>query len=237
MTPEIKLEILEHAKKDFPRESCGLLYVESGRQKYMPCRNKAGAQINFIMDAMDYATAESLGSVQAIVHSHCNQSAKPSQGDLVSCEATKLPWYILALPSETWHYLEPTGYQAPLFGREFLHGVLDCYSLIRDWYQLKRGILLPDFERDELWWEKGQDMYMENFEKAGFYKVDPKTIKEGDAILMQVGKTSVANHAALYLEGDIILHHLINRLSSRDVYGGYWRKHTRAVVRYGKAAM
>lgn len=243
MTPENKQEILEHAMREYnnnvnPREACGVLYIEKGKEKYMPCKNIATAQINFILDPMDYAKAESRGSVVAIVHSHFNQSAKPSQGDLKACEASGLPWHIVSVPSETWHYWEPSGYKAPLLGREYLHGVLDCYSLIQDWYKLKRGITLPPFEREELWWEKGQDYYMRNFESFGFHKIDPKTVKEGDVIIMQIGKTKVANHAAIYLEGDIILHHMIDRLSSRDAYGdsngGYWRKCTVAVVRYGK---
>lgn len=233
MTPELQQQIINHAKGEFPKESCGLLYVQNGVEKYMPCRNKAVKQIDFILDPLDYIRVSSLGSILGVVHSHCNIPAKPSQGDLVACEASGLPWHIISLPNETWHSWEPNGFKAPLYGREYLHGVLDCYSLIQDWYQIKKGITLPDFEREEGWVEKNQDLYMENFEKANFYKIDPKTIREGDIILMQVGKSSIVNHGAIYLEGDIILHHLINRLSSRDVYGGYWRKCTREVVRYG----
>jgi hypothetical protein len=32
----------------------------------------------------------------------------------------------------------------------------------------------------------------------------------------------------------LILHHLHGRLSSRDVYGGYWREVTRDVIRFVK---
>ena len=233
MTPEIKQEILDHAKKEFPREACGLLYIQNGEEKYMPCRNKAVKQIDFIMDPLDYIKVASIGSITGVVHSHCNVAAVPSQADLVSCEASGLPWHIVSIPTETWHSWSPNGFQAPLFGRQYLHRVLDCYSLIRDWYKIKRDIVLPDFEREEGWVEKGHDLYMQNFHKANFYKIDPKEIKEGDIVLMQVGKTTLVNHGAIYLEGDIILHHLIDRLSSRDVYGGYWRKCTRAVIRYG----
>ncbi|WP_043946890.1 NlpC/P60 family protein, partial [Ralstonia solanacearum] len=41
----------------------------------------------------------------------------------------------------------------------------------------------------------------------------------GDVILMQV-RAPVPNHAAVYLGGVQMLHHLHGRLSSRDVYGG-----------------
>ena len=74
-------------------------------------------------------------------------SPEPSQADRVACEATALPWFIVSFPSGHWTELRPQGYAAPLVGREWSHGVLDCYSLIRDWYAQERGIDLPDFPR------------------------------------------------------------------------------------------
>ena len=49
---------------------------------------------------------------------------------------------------------------------------------------------------------------------------------------MQVA-SPVPNHAAVYLGDGLILHHLQGRLSSRDVYGGYWQKITTHILRYG----
>ena len=35
----------------------------------------------------------------------------------------------------------------------------------------------------------------------------------------------------------MILHHVQGRLSSRDVFGGYWRKHNTHILKYtGRAA-
>jgi proteasome lid subunit RPN8/RPN11 len=230
MLDQTKLDIIEHAKNEFPREACGLLLNVEGKEQYKPCRNIAERQIDFIIDPIDYAEAEDTAQIIAIVHSHCNQSAKPSQADLVSCEASRLPWHIVSIPSETWHTITPNGYKPPLLGRSFSHGVLDCYALIRDWYDAERKITLPDFDRDELWWEKGGDLYMQNFAKAGFERTD-LPLERGDVILMQIG-SKVANHAAIYLGNDLILHHLINRLSSREIYGGYYLKCSRLVLRF-----
>jgi cell wall-associated NlpC family hydrolase len=44
--------------------------------------------------------------------------------------------------------------------------------------------------------------------------------------------SSVPNHAAIYIGGDIILHHVYGRLSNRQIYGGYWRKHTTHHLRH-----
>ena len=42
----------------------------------------------------------------------------------------------------------------------------------------------------------------------------------------------VPNHAAIYLDDMIILHHVQGRLSSRDVYGGYYQKVTELCLRH-----
>ena len=54
-----------------------------------------------------------------------------------------------------------------------------------------------------------------------------------DVILMQIrSQNGVPNHAAIYLGDGLILHHLHGRLSSRDIYGGYWQEVTRHILRY-----
>ena len=231
MNEETKKEILAHAVREFPREACGLIVNIRGHERYFECRNLAENQTDFIMDPADYARAEDAGQVVKVVHSHPNTRAEPSQADRVACEASGLPWAIISLPSETWCEFSPSGYRAPLVGRSFVHGVLDCYSLIRDWYSQERGVTLLDFDRREKWWDKGEDLYLENFGKAGFEKIDPKELAPGDVILMQVQAKTV-NHAAIYLGNDVILHHVMGRLSCRDIWGGYWRKNARMVIRY-----
>lgn len=228
LSENLKAEIISFAQSQFPREACGLILDNN---KFFPCANIAERNIDFIMSPDDYAKADEQGEITSIVHSHCNQGPEPSQADLVSCESSLLPWHIVSLPNLTWGYCAPKGYIAPLIGRQFSHGVLDCYSLVRDFYKLEMGIILPFFERSEKWWERGQNLYMENFEIAGFEQVKDGTLCRGDGLIMQV-MSNVPNHAAIYLGEGIVLHHLMNRLSGRDVYGGYWQKHTRLVVRY-----
>ena len=128
--------------------------------------------------------------------------------------------------------LEPSGFVAPLVGRPFSHGVLDCYALIRDWYKQERGIELPDFERRDEWWLHGQDLYMQNFAAAGFAPITGP-MQVGDVVLMQI-RSPVANHAGVYIGNGHIMHHVARRMSSRDVYDGYWQENTRMVVRYVK---
>lgn len=232
MTDATRQAIIEHAGREFPREACGLIINARGHERYFACRNLAENQRDFIMDPADYARAEDAGEVMAVVHSHPNAPARPSQADRVACEASGLPWVIYALPAGTWAGLTPAGYRAPLVGRQFVHGILDCYSLVRDWYREERGVELPDFDRREEWWKKGDDLYMKNFSSAGFAPIPADApLARGDVILMQL-QAKVANHAAIYLGRDQILHHVMKRLSCREIYGGFWKKVTRLVVRF-----
>lgn len=213
-----------HARDCYPREACGLVVVKAGREVYWPCQNVAGSADHFEIAADDYAAAEDAGEIVGVFHSHPDSPPEPSPADRVGCEASGVPWHILSVPSMRWHAFEPNGYEAPLVGRVFEHGVLDCYAIIRDWYRIERGIILPDYPRRHEWWLHGDDLYRQHFRDAGFYRTDEPMV-EGDVLLMQVG-APVPNHAAIYLDGDQILHHLQGRLSSRDVYGGYWRRVT-----------
>ena len=73
---------------------------------------------------------------------------------------------------------------------------------------------------------------MTHYAEAGFYPVHGE-LEEGDVIIMQV-RAYEPNHAAIYLGEGLMLHHLYGRLSSRDVYGGYWKDVTRIILRYGE---
>lgn len=223
--------ILAHVAAEYPREACGFLLDVNGRERYFPCTNLAKGTDHFIIGPKDYAAAEDTGSIIAIVHSHPDLPPLPSQSDRVMCEAHGVPWHIVSWPANQWHSFAPDGYEAPLIGREFYHGVLDCYALVRDWYKRERGIDLPDFLRTDGWWNEGQNLYLDNFEKVGFVRVLDAPPEPGDALLMHI-MSPVPNHAAVFLGGDTILHHLHGRLSKRDIWGGMYKRNTTHILRY-----
>jgi len=45
---------------------------------------------------------------------------------------------------------------------------------------------------------------------------------------------TIANHAAIYIGNQQILHHCPNRLSKRDAYGGFWIDYTHSIWRHKK---
>lgn len=247
MKPGPLSDAQRHALADYPRESCGVVIIEAGRERYVPCRNIAATPgDHFVMSPQDYAIAEDRGEVVAIVHSHPDAAARPSEADRVGCEASGVRWLILSvMPGEQGPTLaevfefEPSGYEAPLVGRSFHHGVLDCWALCRDWYARERGIELPSPPRHDQWWnDGGSDLYSDAaLTGAGFARMaGPSDLEPGDLILMQVrSKNLVPNHAGVYLGDGLMLHHLHGRLSSRDVFGGYWRECARSYWRLATA--
>lgn len=227
--------IREHAAACAPAECCGLAVVRRGKLRYVPCRNLAAGSPTadtFLIDPEDYAAAEDRSTIVAIVHSHVNLNPRPSMADLVGIEASNLPWLIVNHPVGSYTLTEPSGYVAPLIGRPFVHAVLDCYSLIRDWYATERSITLPDYERPDKWWEKdGYDLYVKNFTHAGFVEIAERDLLPGDVILMCIAANRT-NHGGIYAGNNQILQHCMGRLSSRDVWGGAWRKAATHYLRY-----
>jgi len=223
---------LEQAKEEFPRESCGLVVVVKGRKRYFTCKNIAETPYeHFVLDPNDYAEAQDKGEIVAVVHSHPKTNHAPSQADKVACEKTGLPWHVVNPKTELWGYCEPSGYELPYVGREFVHGIIDCYTLCRDWYNKELGLNLRDYERRDDWWHKGQNLYLDNFKREGFHEIKEEELQFGDALLMQI-ESPVPNHAAIFLGENLVLHHVQGRLSSRDVYGGYYQKNTAKVLRH-----
>ena len=118
---------MDHAREEYPRESCGLLVIRRGREVYVPCRNIGVGTDQFVIHPEDFAQADSRGQIVGVVHSHPGLPPTASQADRVACEASGLPWHIISFPSGQWAQIQPSGYLAPLVGREWSHGVLDCW--------------------------------------------------------------------------------------------------------------
>lgn len=235
--------ILAHAREAWPEECCGLVAGDA----YHRCRNIAAEpRHNFEIAPSDYLVATQVhGPIQAVVHSHPeSEGAFPSRLDMEGQMQTGVPWGIVSVNAQAAYDLFWWGDGVPvppLVGRQFRHGVTDCYSLIRDWFRLERGILLPEFPREDGWWRKGGNDYVEGFGRAGFTcyatgMAGKDLVQPGDVILFSLENDTPPHHGAVYLGRGLILHHLAsgatrNRLSKREPIGGrvrqatHWLKH------------
>ena len=109
------------------------------------------------------------------------------------------------IPNE---YFENAKYE----GRPFLHGLFDCYTLIRDYYKREFNIFLPtNMQRNWNWWSQGENLYVDNAKYHRFEEVTD--IKKHDVLVMKIG-SPVPNHGAIYLGNNKILHHAAGRFST-----------------------
>lgn len=245
-----------HARAAFPKESCGLVV----KGAYIACENarlpadthiegdeNCGCQLcSFEIRAE--VIAEHGDDIEMIIHSHPNGPFYPSKVDMEGQIATGVPWAIITLDDERisddhvmWGDSLPI---APLVGRVFMHGVHDCFSLVRDAFRLgtegleAQGITgwpyppvtFPVAPRQDGWWNGTDDLYDENWAKHGFVEIDSTEAKPGDVCLMKI-RSDKNNHAAVLVGEGTILHHLPARLSRREP-AGLWGRQASRWIRY-----
>lgn len=201
--------------------------------RYVPCENVASdPETAFEIAPAEMAKAYRAGDLQGVVHSHPGGPWHPSAADMAGQIATGVPWAIV-VPGEAGaelacHWGTP---RPPMFlqggvhvSRAFLHGVSDCYTLIKDYYSEVRGIQLDEFPRDWEWWkapQTGGGLYLDNLESQGFRVVSTSAhdfcqiAQPGDAYLMAI-RSKVPNHAGIYLGDGLLLEHMQGNLSHRQ---------------------
>lgn len=226
-------DIRAHALAEYPRECCGI--IERG--EYVPLANiHETPETDFRLDSAVWCSHD----VEAVVHSHPDAPDEPTASDMASQIETAVPWVLCSVSCgavSTPYAWGTDGCVPPLIGRGFRHGPSgtddkgDCYALLRDYYLLERGVVLPEFPRDNEWWKQGKDLYSDCFALAGFRDLGAlETPETGDVVLMSIN-SPVLNHAAIYVGNDMILHHLHGRLSRREP-ACLWRKMFRRWIRH-----
>jgi proteasome lid subunit RPN8/RPN11 len=233
---ETKNFIRWDAARHYPNEACGLILAMGKKQQMMSCNNVAeDKRHDFLLDPAEFRWAEeNSDEILMSYHTHCDESPTPSFADKWYAERNGLPALILSWPANTWEWYIPDGWKPELIGRPFVYGIMDCWVLWRDYYRDKLNIELPQFLYKPDWPQTGGDLFMENFAKNGFVRVDD--LQEHDVLLMQLS-APVVNHCAVYLGDGLILHHPPGHLSGTHPYvadRGYYSQNTRMTIRHKK---
>jgi len=166
----------------------------------------------------------------ALIHSHPNGTAAPSDLDSASQLATGWTWGIVAIHGNPLGEVYSISYPEfwgddvpipPLEGRPYLWGIRDCYSLIRDFYRLE-GKYLRDIPRARYpdhypvgHWGRAPFPYW--IPKLGFKPINRNERKRGDMFTMKV-RTPHANHCGIYLGDGKYIHQPLDRNSEIDFF-------------------
>lgn len=132
-------DILAHARQCAPAESCGYVVRTAQGERYFPCENlSAEPTMYFRISPEDYLNARNRGDIVALVHSHPDGKPCLSSADRTLQIQSGLDWWLVC--DNRIHKFRCVPH---LTGRQFEHGVTDCYTLFRDAYHLA-GIDMPD---------------------------------------------------------------------------------------------
>lgn len=229
----------QYVISQYPKEACAYIINDN---LYTVTNASTTPNTDFAITVIDQLAARKFGTIQALLHSHpytLEQSmhhqwnpAWPSGADMQAWIHDNIPWGISATDGEGLSemiWMDDTDIP-DLDGREFISGVYDCYTIVRDYYRINKGILLKNFPRGMDWWYTDQNLYEDNFRKAGFVEITESQAREGDVVLMAMFKNKIS-HAAVIVENDRIIHHLVKRLSGYDSLPK-WRRQIMKYIRY-----
>lgn len=229
MTPELLSAMQAHAAEEFPRESCGVVIDVQGVAKYWPCVNAAAGLGAMVAAPLSLIAAEDAGRVVGYAHSHAQAPPRPSLMDVVQCDLSGLPWWVVQTPGTLWERMNPTGRK--LTERLFLFGVDDCWAIVREWYALEMKIELADFVRDYAFWEDGFEPHVHHMKDAGFSEVSKDDVRRGDVMLFRIGAKTIT-HCGVFLGDGKMLHHIERQLSRCEILDGKWAGRVAMVVRF-----
>ena len=217
----------------YPQEACGI--VKNGL--FIPIHNVSESPT----ETFSFSPADSFDHLDAdaIVHSHTankftDDPRTPSFEDMQGAENTGKPWGIVHCDGENvtdilW-FNEPT-VTVSLIGRDYIAGVYDCFTLMRDYYRINYGTVSSIYPRPPDW-QTWNPTFMEASIRAyGFTDKAlnaPRTV--GDVVLLAINSDYI-NHIGVVLENDGFLHHMYNRKSTVDTLSK-WNKFIRAILEY-----
>lgn len=212
--------IKEHAIDCYPNECCGVILRGNEYKKLINIASNKTDSVLIHPEEWSSVIAKSEDDI-IFIHSHPDWWPVPSAADMLQQESMGIPWGIISVKKYDEGY---TASPVVLFGEHtldqeivgcgFIHGVNDCYELIRRWYWQEKKIKLQNFPRDWEWWNQDHDLYRKGFGAAGFRVINvtsgATSPMMGDVFLAQI-RSPVPNHGGIYVGNGLGLHHMSGR--------------------------
>lgn len=235
LTKKSLKEISSHSESCYPEECCGVITLDGRAQKVLRAENEHPDDRTkyFKIPAPFYVKCRNeADSIIAIYHSHPNGPRNFSIDDIAISEVLETPIVMMEWPKGDYIYYEPKHKgKMSYLARPFVLGILDCYTLIRDYYLRELDIHLPRDSKSYPWWEKGESLYLDNVVKY-FNEVDGlENIQVHDCVLMHM-VSKVPEHGAIYVGDSKILHHPIGNLSRHSVFSRFYQEKVHSVWRH-----
>ena len=225
-------EIEPHFFREYPKEACGVLAVQKGKAKWIPCTNIAEDDDDFLFDSKEYLKISLTSDIIGIVHNHLDASSEPSDFDIKNCNALGIPYYIFSYPEMELSILSPERNVTELYGREYSFGVADCFEAMRDYLITQNIEIPPRIPFEDNWFNKDLDYFCPDVIKEwGGQEISLDKIQKNDVLTFCV-QSNVANHCGVYLGADSFYHHAVGRLSCRENLYPFWIKYLDRVYRY-----
>lgn len=210
---------------EFPLvEVGGVILNKCGDFSAIKCQNVSESPENsFFINRQEWLDLEKEGKISAVFHSHREEPTSFSEADIYMSEKMKIISILFNTLNQEFLVYAPKGIKINLIGRPYYPGILDCISLVVDYYKQKLNINISDlshafrFFPDIL--KKTQLIKKINKEDSGkleeYYKSNgfieigkSKKIKKGDLILSRSAEyIQPSSHVAIYIGDGKILHH------------------------------
>lgn len=231
--------MIAHALREWPNEACGLVVQQSPAHpvRYLPCVNVSSNPRDYfeIADSVVLPFLQS-GTLHGVFHSHPQGELSPSLADMRAQLDMQVPFYVCTLsPAGTYMDFWGWGDQLPtppLKQREFRAGVTDCYSLARHFHHRVLGNVLPDFPRDDAWWDdpSRENPILVHMAASGFMPYHGADLQVGDGLLFRLRYNRVT-HCGVYIGGGLFLHHMHGKISKADPLV-QWGRFLHSVMRH-----
>lgn len=232
----LPLEFIElHAAENKHKEICGVWTVDGEIEFFYNFADDTSNNFTFTPSVWDKLEKDNGKIVKGIFHSHpnLNHGNVLSFPDIEMSKNTGLDIASFCLPTNQWDYYSPTfPHPYPLdviklqesqvenltFEQWFSNHIYflnrsDCYSIVRDFYQLCLGIELKDFTRstEDYYKTSTWNRFRKEFRGCGFveYARQLNDLQTGDLLLLNLEHSKYPNHLGIFLQtdrGDCILH-------------------------------
>lgn len=233
MNTNIKKEIEAIADSNPTQEICGIIYHTLDAPNYINCKNVSSEpETSFRIDPHDFIRAHRSGKILSIYHSHPTKAGF-SEEDIVGADKACLPILMYHVPTKTWNEYIPKSYVINLEGQPFIWGEIDCYGIVRAYLRQERGIYISDYDRAEGFADSGNNSILENFERENYVNIGVEgNLKPGDVLCFKFGRATNPHHLGVYLGNTYFLHHVLGKLSTKELLTHKFRDYLTHVFRH-----